>query len=116
MLTIENQVAEILVEMSHGNDGPKYGRTEPEGCAMMDEIQKGVVYSIRQHVYTPSEKNREDRVKAYKSGDACSHWANKCEIKRYPWGFGPRHKKKNLFRLEPKLIEGEIPPERLAIL
>ena len=80
------------------------------------EINRLTVYATLMPRYLSSEKNREERVKAYRSGDACSHWANKCEIKRYPWGFGPRHKKKNLFRLEPKLIEGEIPPERLAIL
>jgi hypothetical protein len=60
--TIENQVADILVEMSHGNDGPKYGRTGPEGCAMLDEIRK--VHSIRQIGVRvgPDCKNHEGEI------------------------------------------------------
>ena len=63
-----------------------------------------------------SEENRQKRIQAYLDGNTCSHWANKCEIKRYPWGFKTRHEKKKLRTLKPLLIDNEIPADRLAMI
>ena len=32
-------------------------------------------------------ENKQKRIEAYINGKACGHWPNKCEIKRYPFGF-----------------------------
>ena len=64
------------------------------------------------------------RIDAYKNGDTTSHWANKCEIKRYPWGFGPRYKSRGFNSIKPTLVKNKnssedfntIPPERLELL
>lgn len=58
----------------------------------------------------------EKRKKAYLNGDATSHWSNKCELKRYPWGFGPRYDKRGFGKLDVRLENETIPPERLKLL
>lgn len=60
----------------------------------------------------------EAKVSAYKTGDATSHWAHRCEIKKYPWGFGPQYEKKEFVRCIPRigLGSGSIPAERLAVM
>lgn len=62
------------------------------------------------------EKLKEKRIKAYLKGETTSHWANKCEIKRYPWGFGPRYEKRGFDKISPKLEEGKIPKDRFELL
>jgi hypothetical protein len=59
----------------------------------------------------------ENKINAYKNGSGTSHWANRCELKKYPWGFGPQYLRKNFTHLVPALTSsGDIPPERLALL
>lgn len=64
-----------------------------------------------------SEEAFETKKAAYKSGETTSHWAHRCEIKKYPWGFGPQYEKKEFVRYDPCLCgDGSIPPERLSVI
>ncbi len=54
------------------------------------------------------------RIEAYFNGDTCSHWANRVEIKRYPWGFGPRYLERGFGTLKP--LPDEIPKEREQLI
>lgn len=55
----------------------------------------------------------EARLDAYARGIACSHWANKCHEKGYPWGFGPTYEARGYNRIQPLL---PIPEDRLALI
>lgn len=58
-----------------------------------------------------------ERVKAYLDGETTSHWSNKCEVKKYPYGFGPTYEKRGYNRIKPTLDEeGNIPSERLELI
>jgi hypothetical protein len=69
----------------------------------------------------------EKRLTAYKNGSATSHYANKCELKRYPFGFKTRYESRGFKQIEPKLnhsleheetnfnIASAIPSERLIL-
>ena len=60
-----------------------------------------------------SEKILRKRIEAYKNSDTTSHWANKCEIKKYPYGFGPNYEKKGFTKIKSKLRhDGKIPESR----
>ncbi|MHB1909666.1 MAG: phytanoyl-CoA dioxygenase family protein [Nitrososphaerales archaeon] len=56
------------------------------------------------------------RQRAYLNGDTTSHWANRCEIKKYPYGFGPTYESRGFGRIQPTLVEGKIPQDRLNFL
>ncbi len=59
----------------------------------------------------------EKKIQAYKSNLSTSHWANKCEIKQYPWGFKKTFEKRGYNTLQSTLnIDGTIPAERLNLL
>lgn len=66
--------------------------------------------------YLPKSSRSEiilhQRIQAYKNGDTTSHWANKCEVKKYPWGFGPQYEHKNFNKIIP---EPDISEERLEL-
>ena len=60
-----------------------------------------------------SEEIRGKREEAYRASETTSHWANKCEIKRYPFGFGPNYEKKGFNKIESRLdSDGNIPESR----
>ena len=63
-----------------------------------------------------TQKILEQRIEAYKNADTTSHWSNKCEIKRYPWGFGPRYITRGFNTIKPTLIDNKIPQDRLELL
>ena len=54
------------------------------------------------------KKAKKERKEAYKNSKTTSHWANKCEIKRYPWGFGPRYESRGFNTIKPLLINNNI--------
>lgn len=57
------------------------------------------------------------RVQAYKNGDTTSHWANRCEIKTYPYGFKNTYEKRGFKRISPMLDEnGDIPKDRWRLI
>jgi ectoine hydroxylase-related dioxygenase (phytanoyl-CoA dioxygenase family) len=71
--------------------------------------------------YLPRALTNEDvmkkRINAYKNGETTSHWSNRCEIKKYPYGFGPTYESRGFGKIQPKLEEdGTIPKERLDLL
>lgn len=70
--------------------------------------------------YLPTKLRAPDilqkRKDAYLKGETTSHWSHKCELKKYPWGFGPRYESRGFQKIEVKLENGEIPNERLALL
>ena len=46
-----------------------------------------------------------------------SHYNNKCEIKRYPYGFGPNYEKKNFKKIQSRLdSNGDIPESRTRFI
>jgi ectoine hydroxylase-related dioxygenase (phytanoyl-CoA dioxygenase family) len=51
------------------------------------------------------------KIIAYLKSDGTSHWANRCEVKKYPWGFGPNYEKKGFQRVK---TTREIPAARLS--
>ena len=62
---------------------------------------------------TRSEEVLKQKITAYKNSEGTSHWANRCEIKKYPWGFGPRYETRGFTKL--KTGTDTIPEERLAV-
>lgn len=61
-----------------------------------------------------SVETTERRKQAYYEGATTSHWPEKLEIKKYPWGFGPRYESKGFKQITPSLTStGSIPEERL---
>jgi len=63
--------------------------------------------------YLPSKQRspeiKKKRIEAYLNGKATSHWCNKCELKRYPFGYKKNYEKKGFGELIPKLVDTEIP-------
>ena len=59
----------------------------------------------------------EKRKQAYLNADATSHYANRCEIKRFPFGFKTKYMSRGFKQISPSLTAtNEIPPERLELL
>ena len=63
-----------------------------------------------------SEEILNKRIKAYKDSETTSHWSNRCELKKYPFGFGKRYEERGYRRIVPKLNNDGIPEERLKYL
>ena len=61
-------------------------------------------------------ENKNKRIEAYKDSKTTSHWANKCEIKKYPYGFGKRYESRGYNKISPKLNDKKIPEDRLYLL
>lgn len=59
----------------------------------------------------------QKRIDAYMNSRTTSHWANKCELKSYPFGFKSRYESRGYHNITSTLDDnGEIPAERLALL
>tara|TARA_B100000674_G_C37756622_1_gene875924 strand:- start:19 stop:933 length:915 start_codon:yes stop_codon:yes gene_type:complete len=64
-----------------------------------------------------SEKIRQERIKGYFSGDSCSHWADRYEVKKIPYHIYNKFKKGGFNVLSPGTDEkGDIPAERLELI
>ena len=95
-------------KLIHANEGMKKG-------------SKGFNRLTAYITYLPKELRSEDikqkRIEAYKNAETTSHWANKCEIKRYPYDFGPNYEKKNFKKIQSRLgSNGEIPKFRCKFI
>lgn len=71
--------------------------------------------------YQPKTKRpeyiKQKRIGAYMNGKTTSHWSNKCELKRYPFGFKTNYEKKGFGEINPKLDDsGNIPEERMKLI
>lgn len=62
------------------------------------------------------EKVLEEKKKAYRNGQTTTHWANKCVLTKYPYGFKTRYLERGFGEIKPKLVNGEIPVERLNLI
>ena len=99
-------------KLIHANVGiPKTNQTSQE------RINRLTAYIT----YLPKDKRSQEilikRIEAYKNGKTTSHWANKCELKTYPFGFKTRYESRGFLNIIPNLEEnGEIPMERLNLL
>lgn len=80
------------------------------------ELNRLTAYITYLPKYLQSKKIVEERRKAYMDGETTSHWANKCSIKKYPYGFGKRYKERGYRQITPKLINDGIPEERLRYI
>lgn len=59
----------------------------------------------------------EKRICAYKNSNTTSHWANKCEIKKFPPRIATRYMNRGFNSITARLTEhGEIPKDRLNII
>lgn len=76
----------------------------------LDRLTCYVTYLPRSYRDDDSEFDR--KIRAYEIGDGTSHWANRCEVKKYPWGFGPRYESHGFN----KIIPGPLTDERLLII
>ena len=64
-----------------------------------------------------TEEIRLKRMSACFSGKATSHWSNKCELKRYPFGFKTNYEKKGFSDILPETTEdGSIPVDRIRFI
>ena len=59
---------------------------------------------------------RQKRIEAYLNSETTSHWSNKCELKKYPYGFGNRYESRGFSQIISRKINGEIPEERLQLI
>lgn len=93
------------------------------------ELNRLTCYVTYQPKHLRKESIYKKRVMAYINGCATSHFANKCELKRYPFGFKTRYESRGFNKIEPKLnfelannesdfnkLSDAIPTERLALL
>jgi ectoine hydroxylase-related dioxygenase (phytanoyl-CoA dioxygenase family) len=66
--------------------------------------------------YLPKRKRPDtiltQKIVAYLKSEGTSHWANRCEIKKYPWGFGPTYDKRGFNKIK---TTRDIPVERLVV-
>jgi hypothetical protein len=63
-----------------------------------------------------SETVYKKRQNSYLNSNTTSHWANKCEVKRYPNHFKLNYEKKGFNNLKSLLINDTIPNDRLKLL
>ena len=71
------------------------------------------------------EETRRQRINAYFRSGTTSHWANKCELKQYPYGFKSRYESRGFGKIIPSYheeltdsgtIKQKIPADRLELL
>jgi hypothetical protein len=63
-----------------------------------------------------SQKILKDKIEAYQNNKSTSHWAHKCELKRYPWGFGAKYESRGYNTIESTKEDGKVPPGRFNLL
>ena len=92
------------------------------------EFNRLTCYVAFQPKHSRPQSIYNKRLIAYKNGCATSHYANRCELKRYPFGFKTRYESRGFKQIEPKLnhsieqdetnldiIASAIPSERLIL-
>lgn len=95
-------------KLIHANEGMKKGNI---GFNRLTTYITYLPKSVR------TEAIKLKRMAAYMNGKSTSHWANKCELKSYPFGFKTNYEKKGFGFLHPKLEpDGSIPVERLRFI
>lgn len=62
-----------------------------------------------------TEKTLGQRIEAYKNSKTTSHWANKCELKTYPYGFKSRYESRGFGSISSLLLDNEIPENRMVL-
>ena len=106
-------------KLIHSNIGMKKSckKTSPDKTKNTKQINRITSYITFLPKHLQSIKIIEDRKKAYLNSDTTSHWANKCEIKRYPWGFGKRYIERGYNDIKSRLDKyGNIPEDRLKLI
>ena len=92
----------------HANIGMKKNELE------LNRLTAYITY-LPKHLRTPGILQK--RIDAYKNSQTTSHWANKCELKRYPFGFKKTYESRGYGSIKSHLDEeGYIPNERLELL
>ena len=80
------------------------------------ELNRLTCYVTFQPKHLRPDNILSKRIAAYTNGDATSHYANRCDVKRYPYGFKTRYESRNFNKLKPRLLDETIPQDRLALL
>jgi hypothetical protein len=94
----------------HANVGPT--KVTP---GVLDRLTAYITFAPRW--WRKSDAVFEERKAAYLEAKGCSHWVDKCEVKKYPWGFGPLYERRGFIPLKAVVDkDGNIPPERLAFI
>ena len=86
------------------------------GMTKADEINRLTVYITYMPRNYSTKENTEKRVEAYLNGETCTHWANKCVIKKIPWDLKTDHENKKFNKLEPLIKNNNIPINRKKML
>ena len=63
-----------------------------------------------------SEDVKNEKIASYKNGLTNSHWANKCVVKQYPWGFSKTYCNRGYSIITPTLIDEKMPENILQLL
>ena len=59
----------------------------------------------------------KERLNAYCQAQTTSHFANRCQVKKYPWGFGKTFEERGFRAIKPRFdSSGSIPKERLELI
>lgn len=82
----------------HANTGPK------SNILRFDRLTCYVTYLPRS---MRPESVLDQKIKAYQDSNGTSHWANRCEIKKYPWGFGPKYESRGFQKIYPSQLTQE---------
>ena len=93
-------------KLIHSNTGMKKGN-------YFDRLTCYITYLPKSLRSETVYKKRQD---AYLNSNTTSHWANKCEVKRYPNHFKLNYEKKGFHNLKSLLINDTIPNDRLKLL
>jgi len=93
------------------------------------ELNRLTCYVTFQPKHLRPQSIYKKRISAYINGSATSHYANRCELKRYPFGFKTRYESRGFKTIKSNLnyaldsdetdvdtISNAIPHERLALL
>jgi len=67
------------------------------------EFNRLTAYISYQPKINRSTSIYQKRLDAYNHNDTTSHWATKCELKKYPWGFAPRYMSRGFNTLKSRM-------------
>ena len=111
LLVPENSLTLWNSRLVHANMGMSKTREQP------DKINRITAYVTFLPEALRTEKVRSERIKTYIDGKTTSHWSNRCEVKRYPFGFKKLYESRGFNTLTPTMTaDGKIPAERLELL
>ena len=112
LLIPENSLVNWNFRLIHANEPPTFSKKEfnqsikekmdnitISNISNINLLNRVTAYVTYLPKYLSSELIKEKGLIAIKAGNGTSHWANKCEIKRFPYGFKSNYLKRNIHSL-----------------